>query len=257
VIVTVRLTKLLPLAVLLVAGWCHAAHATIVVYDLRWDFSNSSNPNGTWSYWKGNTPLTHYTPVPGPLAPAVSGGYWGDAPASLNGAIMLSTANGSAAPPWSDNDFIANHVLVRTTDPSTGGATNVRWTAPSAGTFTYSGGVWYANPQAGPFGNSFSLSLNNGPLMESGTAGIGNDFNNGVGMVNGLFPTNVNAGDVVTLELVPNPLAQSGSLAGVSFTIDFQPVPEPRGLVLMAAGMGSLLMLLFRKRRLDRYALAR
>lgn len=246
-----RTWPLLLLVFVMVVGCCNAAQA-IIVYDLRWDFSNTSNPNGTWSYWKGNTPLTHYTPVPGPLAPAVAGGYWGDAPASLNGAIMLSTANGSAAPPWSDNDFVANHVLVRTTDPSTGGATNVRWTAPSAGTFTYSGGVWYANPQAGPFGNSFSLSLNNGPLMESGTAGIGNDFNNGIGMVNGMFPTNVNAGDVLTLELVPHPLAQSGSLAGVSFTIDFLPVPEPSGLVLMVAGLGSMLTLLACKRRVAR-----
>lgn len=85
--------------------------------------------------------------------------------------------------------------------------------------------------------------------MESGTVSLGNNFGNGVGMVNGLTPTFVNAGDVLTLELVPSQLSPVGTLAGVTFTIDFLPVPEPSATVmLLVGGWASAMFRRFRGR---------
>lgn len=228
-----------------------AAHA-IVVYDLRIDFSNSSNPNGTWRYQKGNSLLAHFMPVSNAtLALATANGYWGDTASSNNSAIMLTTAPGSATGLWSNADFLTGEVLVRTTDPLTGGPMNATWTAPSNGSFTYSGFFWYAGTPTGPGSNDYTLSLNAGPAMEAGTAGVGQDRTNVVGMVNGLTPVNVTTGDVLTLSMSPTTGFPFGSLAGVSLTIDFTPdavsliVPEPGTFVLGILGI----CLAYRSRR--------
>lgn len=223
------------------------AAGAIVVYDLRVDFSNSSNPNGTWKYLKGNTPLNHFTPVAQPgLAPAAANGYWGETSSSNNSAILLTTADGSTTGLWNDNDFLIGEVLVRTTDPASGASMIVAWTAPSNGSLTYSGGFWNANAPLGPGNNSFTLSLNAGPALESGAA-FAPGHSNGYGMVNGLTPINVIAGDVLALEF--NPVAGfPGSLSGVSFTIDFTPIPEPSSLLLLGAGLACCATIAWRRR---------
>lgn len=237
------------LLILAAAPMCATpTQAAIVVYDLRVDFSNTSNPNGPWQYLKGITPLTHFTPVTQPSLPAAAAnGYWGDTASSNNSAIMLTTAKGSATGFFSDNDFLQGEVLVRTTDPN-GAPMNVTWTAPTAGTFTYSGFLWFANGPLGPGGNSFTLKLNNGPTMETGSATIGQDRNNVSGMVNGLTPTAVLPGDVLTLQIDPLPGPPFGSLAGVSFTIDFTPVPEPGTLTLATLAGVALVFVAWRRR---------
>ena len=225
------------------------AKAAIVVYDLGLDFSDTLNPNGVWSFAKGNTLLTHYATVPTSLAPALANGYWGTDASNLNSSVMLATAGGSAAPPLTNFDFIAGEVLVGTTDASTGGPVDIRWTAPSNGTFTYSGWVWYADPTAGPFGNSFDISLNNGPSIEFLTASIGQDFSNSVPMLNGLSPITVTAGDVVTMTVSPLVPAPTPLIGGVSWTIDYSPVPEPSTLVLAAFGFIGLIGVALQRRK--------
>lgn len=234
------------LATTAVAG---RASAVIVVYDLRLDFSNANNPNGPWEYLKGNVPLTHFSPVTQPALPAAAAnGYWGDTSSSNNSAIMLTTAGGSATGLWTDNDFLKDDVLVRTTDPGTGAPMIITWTAPSAGSFTYSGMLWNANAPLGPFGTSYTMSLNAGPSLEFGTALVGNNRPNGVSMVNGLTPVNVLPGDVVALEFTPAAGPPTGALAGITFTIDFTPVPEPSSLALASVGLFAATDYVLRRR---------
>lgn len=239
----------LALVLLASATVVRQASAVIVVYDLRVDFSNANNPNGPWEYLKGNVPLTHFSPVTQPLLPlAAANGYWGDTASSNNSAIMLTTAPGSATGLWTNNDFLQDDVLVRTTDPGTGAPMIVTWTAPSAGSFTYSGMLWNANAPLGPGATSYTMTLNNGPALESGTALPGNDRPNGIGMLNGLTPVNVLAGDVVALEFNPAPGPPFGALAGITFTIDFTPVPEPGSLALASMGVLGVAIFAWRRR---------
>ncbi len=228
------------MCVLAVSVFATPVRAAIVVYDLGLDFSNTLNPNGVWSFTQGSTLLTHFTPVPTSLAPAVANGYWGTSASNLNSSVMLSTASGSAAPPLSNSDFIAGEVLVGTTDASTGGPVDIHWTAPSNGMFTYSGWAWYADPTAGPFGNSFDISINNGPSIELLTASLGQDFSNSVPMLNGLVPMAVMAGDVVTLTVAPLVPAPTPLIGGVSWTIDFTSVPEPCSSLFVGVGLISV-----------------
>jgi hypothetical protein len=231
------------------------ASAVIVVYDLRLDFSNANNPNGPWEYLKGNVPLTHFSPVTQPALPAAAAnGYWGDTSSSNNSAIMLTTAGGSATGLWTDNDFLKDDVLVRTTDPSTGAPMIITWTAPSAGSFTYSGMLWNANAPLGPGATSYAMTLNAGPALESGTAMPGNDRTNGISMLNGLIPVNVLPGDVVALEFNPAPGPPFGSLAGITFTIDFTPVPEPSSLALASLGLFAMTGYALRRRKQSKSA---
>jgi hypothetical protein len=246
---TRRITWLIALSAIV---WTFIATpaGAVIVHDLRVDFSNANNPNGPWRYYKGSTLLSHFTPVSNAtLALAVANGYWGDTASSNNSAIMLTTANGSATGFWSDADFLQDEVLVRTTDPSTGGPMTVTWTAPTSGSFTYAGFVWFAGTPQGPGGNSFTLSINNGPAIESGSAGQGQDRQNMVGMVNGTLPTNISAGDVISLQFNPLPGPPFGSLAGVSWTIDFQPVPEPSSWLLATGGGLTIATLSWRRKR--------
>lgn len=68
-------------------------------------------------------------------------------------------------------------------------------------------------------------------------------------MVNGLTPTAVVAGDVLTLQLDPLPGPPFGSLAGISFTIDFTPIPEPGTLGMGCLAGAGLFMVAWRRRR--------
>ncbi len=241
---TAKLGGLVAGALLALAICANPASAAILVYDIDVDFSDTNNPNATWTYQQGNSLLTHYTPVPQPkLTLGVANGYWGTSSSSLSTSVMKATADGSATGLYSDNDFKAGDVLVRTTDPSAGGPVRVTWTAPSNGTYTYGGWVWFAGAPEGPGGNSFSLTFNAGPVLESGVAGFGQNRPNAVSMLNGLLPMPISAGDVLTLEFNPLPGPPSGSLAGVAFTVDFTPVPEPGTLALAATGVAALALL--------------
>jgi hypothetical protein len=221
-----------------------SARAAIIVYDNDLDFSDVNSPSGTWSTCRATrrflTSRRCYIPQ---LALAVANGYWGASSSSLSTSIMLATANGSATGLWSDTDFISGDILIGTTDPSAGGPTVLAWTAPSNGTLTYNGAIWYADAPNGPGGTDFSLALNAGPALEFGTAGLAQNRPNAAQMVNGFTPVNVLAGDVLALELNAAPGPPFGRLTGVVFTIDFVPIPEPSSLVLLAFGGVALVAL--------------
>jgi hypothetical protein len=234
---------LLSLCALVLSGIASGScSANITVYALDFDFSTVNNPNGVWSYYNGNTLLASFSPLPGPLPAGMANSYWGQSSGNANGAMLRAIADGSTVPPFSDWDFENFDVLVRTPDPGMGGPARIVFTAPTAGQLTYGASlVWNANGPLGPVINDFLLTINNGPILESGSINMLNDRANPVVFVNGFNLYSVQAGDQLILEFQPNGGSPSGGLLGVGFTIDFTPVPEPSSgcLAILIGLVGS------------------
>ena len=217
------------------------ASAAIIVHALDFDYSTTNNPNGVWSYYNGNTLLSYHSPVPNPLPVGIAPGYWGQSAGNIHGAFLRTVADGNTLPPFTNSDFLNFQMLVRTADPGQGGPTRIVFTAPTAGQLTYGASlVWNANGPLGPALNDFQLTLNNGPVLESGTINVFNDLSNPVLFVNGFNLLSVQSGDQLILELQPSTGFPNGGLVGIGFTIDFTPVPEPSAGLLVPVGLLGL-----------------
>jgi len=118
------------------------------IYDLRNDFSNTANPNGAWSYTQGSsTLLSHVQPTDGnSLNPAAANGSFGVGTHFQTAPLIIQTSqNGAATSPYSNNDFLVSDIIAHSTNPGSGANFFINWTAPSSGTITFSGAVWYAH----------------------------------------------------------------------------------------------------------------
>ncbi|MFN7938788.1 MAG: protein kinase [Bryobacteraceae bacterium] len=233
-----------------------AMHAT--VYDLKSDFSNSSNPNGVWSFAKGTTAMTHFN-LPGGccvdnLDAAVANGIWSaNAPTPTNiqdSTVFQTTANGAATGLYTNNDWLSGDVVAHSTNPGNGVDVFIRWTAPTAGTISYNGGVWYAHSfLTTPRSGDFFVNLNGGANLHSGTVSSAQNRSNALTFADA-GPVNVAAGDVLAIRLARTTGQQFGTLMGVNFTVNFDPassnVPEPAASALVA---GGLLLAALRLRR--------
>ena len=200
------------------------ADGAVVVYDLAADWSDTTNPNGVWSYNKGagDPILTHQDP----WSPGTTQSGWAEAPMSDRGHIpvWLKSVGWGGLP--------AGRVGVHTTDsysanPSAGIA-NVTWTSPIAGTIVVSGGVWlpgrtYDRPQAWRVLDQNDLVVASGSLTINDPYTASNPF---------LFEEtmSVSAGDVITTELYK--LGNVGYWVGLDLTITAQPIPEPSSLIV-------------------------
>ncbi len=216
------------------------SQASTISYDLATDFSDTSNPDGVWSYLQGTTPLPfNVQPTDSnSLDPAAANGYFGVAANfSVAPFVLQTSADGSAALPFTDNDFLAGDVLVHSTNPGTGAPVFIDWTAPSAGTITLSGEVWYAHSQV-TRSNDYSLTLGGGSALESGTVTNGDGLNapSTFAIVTSMTVT---PGEVLALELTPTAGQSFGSLAGVDLTVNLTPsgTPEPGTTLLLAGGL--------------------
>src|SRR5580693_10225760 len=121
-----------------------------IVYDLGSDWSNSSNPNGVWTYQGGSVPLpsnvSNWAGFAGQNAWAPSATTPpGFLPAwmQVSSALLSTVTNGTAV----------GNIVTHTYDSFNGapgyGPTNVIWTAPSAGVANISGFLWQARSLAG------------------------------------------------------------------------------------------------------------
>ena len=117
-----------------------------LIFDLKRDWSNTSNPNGVWSYNQNTTPVSQFQTF-----------WWGQA-----GWGYIEIGEGSffkAGPyptgvtdPWGNvvpppHDWKVGDVVLAALSPPYGGDTtfvNVTWTSPGNGTIDISGRAWDA-----------------------------------------------------------------------------------------------------------------
>ncbi len=234
-----------------VVAFAGALSASTLTYDLTADWSNSSNPNGVWSYDQGSTPL----PFEANLGPGscfsteqgIGGGYspgtnFGNSPPCLP---AMFQATGNAA---NTEDYLAGDIVVHSQDPSNGageGQATFIWTAPATGTITFTGAVWYAHSTQNR-SDDFTLSLGAATLASGAVAFDSTYTTAGSGRTNpDSFASSgsiaVNAGDQVDL-VVERTSGSVGALAGVQLAITetSSDAPEPSTALLCLGLLGFL-----------------
>ena len=214
-----------------------------VIYDLKTDWSDLTNPNGPWSYREGNNVLPHVADWQG-----LSGDFTGVQPAwarAETGNTNLPPWMKIASPAGVANDWQFGDIVTHTTDGFNGigsGLSNVIWTSPSNGMIDVSGGTWMGRDIGR--GNHWDISLN-GTLLTEGDIFSGDSFDRsspfnfaaGSGGPTVLSQIPVVTGDVLRLQFTKTSVP--GDYAGVNLTISA--VPEPSGIVLGLIGFFSLL----------------
>src|SRR5687767_3705287 len=191
--------------------------ATAIVFDLRTDWSNTSNPNGAWSY------LVNGAVAPSGTRGGDSFGPPGPPPVWGSGHIGWSQSNGS------QNSYLD----LQTGDIYGHGETvspiSILWTSPITETVHVTGGVWALREGRS---NDWSVTLNGSTLMASGQVFTGDPFNRA--NPNPFdFTVAVQPGDFLELRIVPTSGQASGDYSGVNFTV----VPEPAPAALAALGL--------------------
>lgn len=221
-----------------------------VTYDLRNDWSDSSNPNGVWSYRQGENVL--------PLQ-----SDWFGNGSNQKAWALASYPNKNHVPVWlkfQDNyyDFLAGDIAVHPTSHTSSTSqdpANVTWTSPIDGTITISGDIWYGGLVSTRF-TKWELYFNDN-LLDSGTVGWNDNYDrNNPMQIDGGGLINVNSGDVVKL-LLREINGYYSWFTGVNLIIDLepsqQPVPEPTTLFLFGIGLLGLTFAKLRKILLRRH----
>jgi hypothetical protein len=211
----------------------NSAHAA--VYDAFGDFSIASNPNGVWSYGEGVAGIS-FTPFVNSFS-GPSFDYWqGSFPQAFAPNVIKNTS-GSAF--LTSTAVLPTNVL--TIHPGPVNDVIVRFTAPTAGLYTYSGRFQVQDIfPTGIFGLIFhdGAQLFNGPLVgppaNAGTLQPGGTLTFGGSVL-------LAAGDNLAFA-VNNGGSFLNDTTGFSATITSQvaPVPEPATWAMMLIGFAGL-----------------
>jgi hypothetical protein len=211
-----------------------------MVYDLKADWSDVTNPNGPWSYREGNNVLPHVADWQG-----LSGDFTGVQPAwarAQEGNTNLPPWMKIASPNGLGADWQLGDIVTHSTDGFNGigsGLSNVIWTSPLNGTIDVSGATWMVRDIGR--GNHWDISLN-GNLLTEGDIFSGDSFNRsnpfnfaaGSGGGTVLSQIQVFSGDVLRLQFTKT--SGPGDYAGVNLTISATAVPEPSGIAMSLMG---------------------
>ncbi len=210
------------------------------VYDLSSNWSNSSNPNGPWSYNQGSTRLPfvsnfNFANTVQPLScnqPA-----W--APSNAPGSFLpvFLQLNACTAAYLNTEDALAKtaagDVAVHTVDGFNGnpslGPANILFTLPAsggAGAYTITGSLWDTLPGSATSASrpqDWSLLLNGvqiaaGVLSGSVSRSQAQTFS---------LVENLSVGDHVELQIVKDPAASAGFIVSINLTISAQSSASP------------------------------
>lgn len=208
-------------------------------WDLKSDWSNSSNPNGAWSYWAGlalGTLSTRGSDSFGPPGPppiwtnASHGNYFG-----------WSQSNGSEA---FTTDLQPGDIYGHT-DPGVNGELGVRWTSSLTGTVRVSGGTWMLRDIGRS--NDWALSLNGGASIVSGRTFSGDPWDRSNPDVFS-FDVFVNPGDYIQFSL-SNCCDADYNGVNMSVRHDLGVVPEPSTASFVMLGLLALVPVVRRRLR--------
>lgn len=196
---------------------CGTGQAQIQTYDLATDWSNTSNPNGVWSYNEGSNPLPFQPEWEPSFGPA-----WAYAPWPNFGHVPLWAKTQVSS---SVDGFEIGDILGHSSDSGRGEnyePANITWTSPSAGNINISGSAWIS-PSIDR-SNRWELYLNgtllsSGNMLAQGGYYRSNPFSFSAGSGGAPILNNipVSAGDVVKLQIVK--LSTFGHFVGVNLQI--------------------------------------
>ena len=236
-------------------------------YDLAADWSDTSNPNGPWTYLAApGVPLTSHLSDWDPnrqffTSPQPVWAY-GTYPNVGQIPLFMKVVSSMVDP---RNDAPIGSVLIHDNDSynSPSGLANqaagFAWTAPSAGVITISGGMWEVQRYLGR-SEDWALEVN-GVTVSSGTLTSSSlitsstplDLSLGSGGTAALTQ-NVEAGEVVSLMFTRASGEPYGTFMGVDLSIGLNSVPEPSSLMMFMLGMIGFVGLDHRARRRIRAA---
>lgn len=208
-----------------------------VTYDLRTQWSDTTNPNSPWTYAHNGTAMANHGNLGIDAFGTPQPGWWSLA---SNAVPVWFQANQTLGA----NDWQAGDILTHT--PTGSGYSDVQWTSPLTGTVDVTGAVWAVRDIGRS--NGWSLYLNS-TLLVSGTVASGDPYSRSApstfvaasgGSV--LDDLAVTAGDVLHLRLTTT---GPGDYVGVEFTVTA--IPEPSTYVLLV-GCAALAYVCRRRR---------
>ncbi|MEI7466259.1 MAG: hypothetical protein WCJ87_13010 [Burkholderiales bacterium] len=218
--------------------------AGAATYSLVNDWSDTTNPNGVWSYLRAGAPfpatVANWSQFGTAWADSATPGF-GFAP-SLFKYDGPGTGNQSI-------DALAGDIVghTQTNDANAGaGELAVRFTAPFAGLATISGSVWDAHTSV-IRRQQWNVWVN-GQSSSSGV--VLGDGTNGRNARDTFLLSGLQLEQGALVELRLSRYIDNGGLLGMTFDVDLTPtsvVPVPASLPLFMAGIGGLLIGLRRR----------
>ena len=213
-------------------------------YSLVDDWSDSSNPNGVWSYNEGDTPLPYNLanwPLGafGPTQTAWTKGNVNPQETYLPG-WFKSVVDPNSFGYAETHDWVVGDVVVHTSRNSP--PANVTWTSPITGPYDIEGGLW-AGKDIGR-SNDWNLYLD-GSLLANGRVYSGDEFSRSNPETFSLKGLDIDAGSILMLEVVRT--TNQEDFVGVNMDITL--VPEPVSMILFLVGGAPIAASLYRKKR--------